>query len=83
MVLSDKTKDSRLSESKDFVELEGEVFELLPSAMFRVRIDNGHELLAYLSGRMRMNKIRLLPGDRVKLEVSPYDLNRGRVVYRY
>lgn len=83
MVLDEKTRNSRPPESKDFVELEGEVFELLPSAMFRVRLENGHEILAYLSGRMRMNKIRLLPGDRVKLEVSPYDLNRGRVVYRY
>lgn len=83
MVLDEKTRNSRPPESKDFVELEGEVFELLPSAMFRVRLENGHEILAYLSGRMRMNKIRLLPGDRVKLEVSPYDLNRGRVIYRY
>lgn len=83
MVLDEKTRNSRPPDSKDFVELEGEVIELLPSAMFRVCMDNGHEILAYLSGRMRMNKIRLLPGDRVKLEVSPYDLNRGRVVYRY
>ncbi len=69
--------------SKGFLEVEGVVEELLPAASFRVRLDNGHEVLAHLSGKMRMFKIRLLPGDRVKLEVSPYDLTKGRVVYRF
>lgn len=69
--------------SKGFLEVDGVVEELLPSAMFRVRLDNGHVILAHLSGRMRMFRIRLLPGDRVKVEMTPYDLTKGRVVYRY
>lgn len=68
--------------SKDFIEMEGVVNELLPSAMFRVTLDNGHQILAHLSGRMRMHKIRLVPGDRVLLEISPYDLTKGRITYR-
>lgn len=68
--------------SKNFIEMQGEVLELLPSTMFRVTLDNGHEILAHLSGRMRMNKIRLLPGDKVKVEMSPYDLRKGRITYR-
>lgn len=68
--------------SKGFIEMEGVVQELLPSATFRVKLDNGHDILAYLSGRMRMHKIRLIPGDRVLVEISPYDLTKGRVVYR-
>lgn len=68
--------------SKDFIELEGEVVELMPDATFKVLLENGHEIFAYLAGKMRMNKIRLLPGDRVKLQISPYDLTKGRVVYR-
>lgn len=83
MVFEENTNSSRPPESKDFLELVGEVVELLPSATFKVRLENGHEILAYLSGKMRLNKIRLLPGDKVKLELSPYDLSRGRVVYRY
>ncbi len=67
---------------KELIRVEGEVVELLPSASFRVRLENGHELLAHISGRMRVNYIRLLPGDRVILEMSPYDLNRGRVIQR-
>jgi len=55
----------------------------LPNAMFRVELQNGHKVLAHISGKMRMNFIRILPGDRVKLEMSPYDLNRGRITYRY
>lgn len=65
------------------IEADGVVVEALPSATFRVQLENGHELLAYLSGRMRKNYIRVLLGDRVKLEISPYDLNRGRITYRY
>lgn len=68
--------------AKDFIEMQGEVLELMPAASFKVKIDNGHEILAHLSGKMRMNKIRLLPGDRVKLQISPYDLTKGRITYR-
>jgi len=68
---------------KDAIEVEGMVTEPLPNAMFRVELDNGHKVLAHISGKMRMNYIRILPGDRVLVELSPYDLSRGRVVYRY
>jgi translation initiation factor IF-1 len=68
---------------KDAIEVEGSVVEPLPNAMFRVELDNGHRVLAHISGKMRMHYIRILPGDRVKVELSPYDLSRGRVVYRY
>lgn len=64
------------------IEVEGIVSESLPNAMFRVELDNGHKVLAHVSGKMRMNFIRILPGDRVKLELSPYDLTRGRITYR-
>lgn len=69
-------------EHAGFIELEGTVRELLPSAMFRVELDNGHIILGHLSGKMRMNKIRLLPSDRVIIELSPYDLTKGRIMYR-
>ena len=69
--------------SKDFLEVDGEIMELLPSASFRVRLQNGHEILGHLSGRMRMHRIRLLPGDRVKVQMTPYDLTKGRITYRY
>jgi translation initiation factor IF-1 len=62
--------------------MEGEVIEAFPSGMFRVSLDNGHEMLAYTAGKMRRFRIRMAPGDRVKVEVSPYDLTRGRIVYR-
>ena len=65
------------------IEVEGTVTETRPNAMFRVELDNGHLVLAHISGKMRMNYIRILPGDRVLVELSPYDLSRGRVVYRY
>lgn len=71
-----------LNKDKEVIRVEGEVIESLPSTSFRVRLDNGHEVLAHISGRMRVNYIRLLPGDRVILEMSPYDLNRGRIVQR-
>lgn len=64
------------------IEVEGIVVEALPNAMFRVELDNGHKVLAHVSGKMRMNFIRILPGDRVKLELSPYDLTRGRITFR-
>ncbi|HKK92658.1 MAG TPA: translation initiation factor IF-1 [Longimicrobiales bacterium] len=65
------------------IEIEGHVTEVLPNATFRVELENGHEVLAHLSGKMRQNYIRVLEGDRVKCELSPYDLSRGRVTYRY
>jgi translation initiation factor IF-1 len=68
--------------AKDFIEVSGEVLELMPAATFKVALENGHEILAHLSGKMRMNKIRLLPGDKVKLQISPYDLSKGRITYR-
>ncbi|MFA6600106.1 MAG: translation initiation factor IF-1 [Candidatus Omnitrophota bacterium] len=67
---------------EDSIEMEGTVVEPLPNAMFRVKLDNGHRVLAHISGKMRMNYIRILTGDRVKLELSPYDLNRGRITFR-
>lgn len=71
------------SASKEFVQVDGVVKELLPSTTFRVELENGHEVLGYLAGRLRMHRIRILPGDRVKVELTPYDLRRGRIVYRY
>ena len=68
---------------KDAIEVEGKVVELLPNTMFRVELPNGHRILGHLSGKMRLNFIRILPGDKVAVELSPYDLNRGRIVYRY
>jgi translation initiation factor IF-1 len=68
---------------EDVIEVEGVVTELLPSAMFRVTLDNGHQVLATISGTMRRFRIRVLPGDRVKLELSPYDLTRGRIAFRH
>jgi translation initiation factor IF-1 len=68
---------------EDKIEMEGTVFEALPGTQFRVRLDNGHEILAYLSGKMRKYYIRILLGDRVRVELSPYDLTRGRIVYRH
>jgi len=67
---------------EDLIEAEGTVVETLPNAMFRVELKNGHRLLAHISGKMRMHYIKILPGDRVTVELSPYDLNRGRIVYR-
>lgn len=68
---------------KGFLEVEGVIDELLPSATFRVKLDNGHTILGHLSGKMRLFKIRLIPGDRVKVEMTPYDLTKGRIVYRF
>lgn len=67
---------------EELIETEGTVIEALPNAMFRVELENGHRVLAHVSGKMRMNFIRILPGDRVKLELSPYDLSRGRITFR-
>jgi translation initiation factor IF-1 len=68
---------------EDAIVLEGKVVEPLPNAMFRVELDNGHTVLAHISGKMRMHYIRILPGDRVQVELTPYDLSRGRITYRY
>ena len=67
---------------EDAIELEGTVLEALPNAMFRVELENGHKILAHISGKMRMHYIKILPGDRVTVELSPYDLTRGRVTFR-
>jgi translation initiation factor IF-1 len=68
---------------EDAIVLEGTVVEPLPNAMFKVELENGHQVLAHSSGKMRMHRIRILPGDRVQVEITPYDLNRGRITYRY
>jgi len=68
---------------EDAIVLEGTVVEPLPNAMFRVELENGHKVLAHISGKMRMHYIRILPGDRVQVELTPYDLSRGRITYRY
>ncbi len=70
-------------ETKDFIEMRGTVEELLPSANFKVKLENGQVITGYLSGKMRKFRIRILPGDDVKVEISPYDLTKGRVVYRF
>lgn len=68
---------------EDVIEAQGSVTETLPNAMFRVKLDNGHKILAHISGKMRMHFIRILPGDKVTVELSPYDLTRGRITYRF
>jgi translation initiation factor IF-1 len=72
-----------MSVKEETVEVEGEVVEALPNTMFKVQLDSGHEVLAHISGKMRMHYIRILPGDHVTVELSPYDLNRGRITYRF
>lgn len=69
--------------TKQFIEMRGTVEELLPSASFKITLENGQTILGHLSGKMRMNRIRILPGDDVKVEMSPYDLTKGRIVYRF
>jgi translation initiation factor IF-1 len=76
-------RGERMAKKEEKIEAEGKVVEALPGTQFRVELDNGHEILAYLSGKMRKYYIRILLGDRVKVEISPYDLTRGRIVYRY
>lgn len=77
-----KKQENQTIDSKEFLEIKGEVLELMPAATFKVQLENGHEILAHLSGKMRMNRIRLLPGDKVKVQMSPYDLSKGRITYR-
>lgn len=72
-----------MSQKEEAIQIEGTVIEPLPNTMFRVELDNGHKVLAHISGKMRMHYIRILPGDRVVVELSPYDLSRGRITYRY
>ena len=66
----------------DVIEIEGKVIEKLPNAMFQVELENGHQILAHISGKLRMNYIRILPGDKVKIELSPYDLSKGSIIWR-
>ena len=68
--------------AKDVIEFEGKILESLPNAMFRVELENGHEILAHISGKLRMNFIKILPGDKVSMEMSPYDLTRARITWR-
>ena len=68
---------------EDLIEMQGEVVENLPNTTFRVKLENGHMVLGFISGKMRMHYIRILPGDRVQVELTPYDLSRGRITYRY
>ncbi|ACV67972.1 translation initiation factor IF-1 [Desulfohalobium retbaense] len=68
---------------EEAIEVMGEVLEALPNAMFKVKLENGHEVLGHISGKMRKHYIRILPGDKVKVELSPYDLTRGRIIFRY
>lgn len=68
--------------SKDVIEMEGTILESMPNAMFRVKLENDHEILAHISGKIRKNFIRILPGDKVKVEMTPYDLTRGRITFR-
>ena len=83
-VLSELTKESILAQPKeDAIVLEGTILESLPNAMFRVELENGHKVLAHISGKMRMHYIRILPGDKVQVELTPYDLTRGRITYRF
>ena len=69
--------------AKDVIEIEGKILESMPNAMFRVELENGHEILAHISGKIRKNFIRILPGDKVKVEMTPYDLTKGRITLRY
>lgn len=73
----------KLMSKQDVIEVEGKVLEALPNAMFQVELENGHVVLAHVSGKIRMNFIRILPGDKVTIELTPYDLTRGRITYRF
>ena len=77
-----KTREENRLSNEDVIEIEGTVVESLPNAQFRVELPNGHQLLAHISGKLRMNFIRILPGDKVTLEMSPYDLTKGRITWR-
>lgn len=83
LLLNDDMLKGALLTKEDVIELEGTVLEALPNAMFRVELENGHKILAHISGKMRMHYIKILPGDKVTVELSVYDLNRGRITYRF
>lgn len=78
-----ENQQSQIASSKDVLELTGLIEELLPSAKFKIKLEDGHTIIGYLSGKMRLNKIHLLPGDKVKVVLTPYDLTKGRIVYRF
>ena len=82
-IREEKKKGDSGNSKEDAIEVMATVIEPLPNAMFRVELDNGHKVLAHVSGKMRMHFIRILPGDKVKVELSPYDLTRGRITYRF
>ena len=77
-----ETKGDIIAEKEEKIEMEGEIIESLRNRMFRIRLENGHEMIGYTAGRMKRYRIRMMLGDRVRIEVSPYDLDRGRIVYR-
>jgi translation initiation factor IF-1 len=81
--LAERGSCEGMTAKEEKIEVEGEVVEALPSTMFRVQLESGHNVLTTISGKMRKNYIRILPGDKVKVELSPYDLTRGRITYRY
>jgi len=83
MEQSRSSRGARAMAKEQGIQVEGTVVEPLPNASFRVELENGHKVLAHISGKMRMNFIKILPGDKVTVELSPYDLTRGRIVYRY
>ena len=83
MLLNDDMLKGALLTKEDVIELEGTVLEALPNAMFRVELENGHKILAHISAKMRMHNNKILPGDKVTVELSVYDLNRGRITYRF
>ncbi len=83
LLLYQSVLEEQLLAKEDVIELEGTVLEALPNAMFKVELENGHTILAHISGKMRMHYIKILPGDRVTVELSVYDLNRGRITYRF
>ena len=78
-----RTRSGRHMAKDDVIEFEGTISETLPNTMFRVKLENGHEIIAHISGRMRKNYIRILTGDKVKVEMTPYDLTKGRITYRH
>ena len=79
----DGREELGIAEKEEKIDLEGEVVEALRNGMYRIQLDNGHQTLGYTAGKMRRHRIRILPGDRIKVELSAYDLDRGRIVYRY
>ena len=82
-MLSEEERSTAIAEKEEKIDMEGEVVEALRNGMYRIKLDNGHETLGYMAGRMKRYRIRVFPGDRVRIELSPYDLDRGRIVYRF